>query len=110
MHHKRRICPGIVYERIVVFDGNARLGEQGVVIGTVCVEVLGVVLGGSIAPVQVILKKNGNFRYNRQPVTLSCSNFNSADEVFLSVCPEHSYWELRTGKNNRLGKPFKHEA
>lgn len=94
----------------VVFDGDAGVGQHGIIVGAESVEVVGADFAGTIAPEQVVFEEDAYFGYDGLVVFFGGGYLDGGDEVFFSVGAEHADGQLRAGQDDGLAQVFEHEA
>ena len=85
--------------------------QGGVIWGGEGVELLGVYLGRTVAPVQFVLEIKAYFLYNGLPVGIAqCSQFYGRYKVFFCVGTQVSYGQLRACEYDWLAETGEHET
>ena len=102
---------GATDEVLVVADVDACFGQRGIIEGAEGVEILGIYLGGPVAPHQFVFEEDADFGYHGRTVgTAGGGNFDGGDEVLLAVRAQGADGQLRAGQDDRLAQVFQHEA
>src|SRR6056297_2807153 len=71
---------------------------------------LGAGFGGTVAPIESVLKIKGQFRNHGLTVLFSSGNLDGCDQVLLAIGTQGTYRQLTTGKDHRFLQVLQHEA
>ena len=96
---------------IIIFNMNPRFRQYRIIERPERIEILRIDFRCPVAPHQMILKEDADFRNKRLSLFILCDgNLDARHQIFFPVRAKYSDGKLGTGQDNRLVQSFQHKA